>query len=333
MNHAMSRNAPAKTPACAYIVLLVLGIFAGKRLEAKQTEVLRALHNLDPAEDGDLERERHLIDLGQFAEAESLIKVSLRRDELIPSAHYLLAYTFLRQNKAKDALREYTVAAKLQPPTADDLRNVANAYAVLDDPPDAEKWMMRSVQMDPRDPNSWYGLGRIYYTEQRYGDAVTCFQKTVALDPKSVKAEDNLGLSYEQLNHIDEAIRAYRSAIALEKKYPESNGGVLFEQPLLNLAVLLIHHGQNDEAVLLLQRAEKLAPSNVTIHEQLGHVYLTQSRLDDAERELLAATSLVPDAASVHFFLGQVYRRKGQMDKAAQELTLSSTLLHKQSEP
>jgi tetratricopeptide (TPR) repeat protein len=303
------------------------------RVEATHVISPSVFQDLNPTGGTDLERARHLVDLGQFAAADAVLDAALQHHELTPEGHYLLAYTLLRQNKPKDALREYTAAAQLQPPDANDLRNVANAYAVLDDIPDAEKWMTRSVQMDATDPNGWYGLGRIYLTQQRFSDAAACFQKTLALDPQSVKAEDNLGLSLEELNRADDAIQAYRSAIALVDKYPHSNGGVLLEQPFLNLAIVLMHRNENDEALVLLQRATKLAPSNAKVHQQLGHLYLSRNWLEDAEKELLVASSLAPNDASMHFFLGQVYRREGHVEQAAKEFALSSKLLGTHSSP
>jgi len=274
-----------------------------------------------------LERAHELIKLKQFSAAEGVLDVALGNGALTPSGHYLLAYCLLRENKPEDALREYTAAAQVQPPSADDLRNVANAYAVLHDMTDAEKWMTRSVQIDAKDPNGWYGLGRIYFTQQRFGEAAACFQKTAALDPRSVKAEDNLGLTLEALNRTDDAILAYRSAIALVYKDPHANDGVLLEQPFLNLALLLVHRNENGEAVGLLEHAAQLTPSDEKVHEELGHAYLNQDKLAEAEKELLEAASLEPEVASVHFFLGQVYRRQGAKDKAAKEFARSSALL------
>ena len=112
-------------------------------------------------------------------------------------------------------LKEYTRAAQVQSPSAEDLKNVALNYVLLDDYVDADKWMSRSVQMNEKDPDAWYGLGRIRYTRQRFQDAVDSFQKTLALEPKSVKAENNLGLAYEGLNRTEDAIKAYRRALAL----------------------------------------------------------------------------------------------------------------------
>ena len=160
-------------------------------------------------------------------------------DPKAPEPHYLLAYALLREDKPADSLKEYTSAAALRPPSATDLRNVALDYVLLHDLTDAEQWMSRSLAMDGNDAETWYAMGRLHYTQGRYGDAMSCFQKTVALNPRSVKGENNLGLAYEALNRNDDAVTAYRTAIAWQRDDPAPS-----EQPLLNLAILLLHRNQ-----------------------------------------------------------------------------------------
>jgi hypothetical protein len=55
-------------------------------------------------------------------------------------AHYLLAFCLFREDKPTPSLAEYTRAAALQTPTADQLRNVALDYVLADDYVDAESW-------------------------------------------------------------------------------------------------------------------------------------------------------------------------------------------------
>ena len=186
---------------------------------------------------------QQLMHAGRFAEAEVLLRPLIAADPKAAEPRYLLAYALLREDKPADSLKEYTSAAALRTPTATELRNVALDYVLLKDLPDAERWMNRSLAMDGNDAETWYAMGRLHYTQGRYGDALTCFQKTLALNPRSVKGENNLGLAYEALNRNDDAVQAYRTAIAWQKDDPAPS-----EQPLLNLAILLLHRNQVAEA-------------------------------------------------------------------------------------
>ncbi len=196
---------------------------------------------------------------GDFKEAESALRTYLVTDSRSGDARYLLAYALLRQNKPKDSLEEYTRAAAVQTPTAEQLREVGQDYVLLDDTTDAEKWIRRSLEMSPADPEGWYSLGRLRYTEQRFGDALECFNRAIALAPGSVKVENNLGLAYEGLNRTDDAVIAYRQAIAWQDAGPPQRAS---EQPLLNLAIVLLHQGKLGEAQSLLLRAVLIAPQD-----------------------------------------------------------------------
>lgn len=273
---------------------------------------------------------QQLIASGEFKRAEAVLRAYLATDQQSALAHYQLAYALFRLDKPKDSLVEYTHAAQLQKPSAEDLKNVALDYVLLEGYEDADKWMSLSVQMNAKDTEAWYSLGRIRYTRQRFQDAVDCFMKTLALDPSSVKAEDNLGLAYEGLNRTDDAIKAYRAALALQDSTPSKPPS---EQPMLNLAIVLIHHGRPEEALPLLTRAVAIAPRDPKIREQLGHLYLQQRQFGNAQREFEEAVSLSPDSAALHFLLGQVYRRQGLEEKANAEFARASALNGSHSTP
>lgn len=271
---------------------------------------------------------QQLMHEGKFAEADAALRPLIAADTKAAEPRYLLAYTLMREDKPADSLREYTAAAALRKPTPADLRNVALDYVLLKDLGDAERWMSRSLEMDSKDAESWYAMGRLHYTQGRYSDALSCFEKTLALNPRSVKAENNLGLAYEALNQNDDAVRAYRTAIAWQKDDPRPS-----EQPLLNLAILLLHRNQTQKAQDLLQQAAQIAPKEPRIHENLGQVYLRTGETSDAVAEFDAAVKLAPENPRYHFLLGQACRRSGDDARARQEFAKSEALNGSHSTP
>jgi len=266
---------------------------------------------------------RTLIAAGDFKAAESALRTYLVTDPRSGQTRYLLAYALLRQNRPKDSLEEYTRAAALQTPTAEQLREVGQDYVLLDDTADAGKWILRSIEMDGADPEGWYSLGRLRYTEQRFGDALDCFKRAIALAPGNVKVENNLGLAYEGLNRTDDAVIAYRQAIAWQDARPSEKTS---EQPLLNLAIVLRHQGKLAEAQPLLLRAMHIAPQDPRVHEQLGQLYAQQANYAEAAKYLEAATRLDPEKSNLHFLLGQAYRHLGREPEAKTEFDAAARL-------
>ena len=260
---------------------------------------------------------------GHFPQAETLLRGELGTHPRNADALYALAYCLLRQNRAAEALRQYTTAAALRPPSSSELVNVGQAYVLLGDDADADKWTLQAIHADPKNPQAWYSLGRIRYTDQHFTEAAACFQHVLKLSPGNVKAENNLGLAYEGQNRTDDAVAAYRQAIAWQRAAPAAEAS---EQPLLNLAIVLLHRGATAEAEPLLTQAQTLAPADPQVHVQLGHLYLQQAQFDRAAKQFELATAEDPKNSSFHFLLGQAYRRLGKVQAADVEFAAARTL-------
>ncbi len=278
-----------------------------------------------------LDAARRLVAADRFAEAEAELRRGLDASSASATARFLLGYTLLREHRPQESLAEYTLAARLRTPGATDLKNVANDYALLGDYADAERWMRQSLAADPQQADGWYDLGRIFYTEQRFADALPAFQHALVLLPGSSKVQNNIGLTLEGLNREEEALLAYREAIAWQKV--ESPPPLSPEQPLLNLGIALLRRGKLPEAQTLLEQAVVLAPQDPRIHEQLGQVFLDRHDWPAAQRELRKAVDLDPESAALHFRLGQAFRRAGMRSEAEVELKKSARLLGNTSLP
>ncbi len=211
------------------------------------------------------------------------------------------------------SLAEYTRAAQLRPPTANDLKVVAVDYVLLGDFVDADRWLTKALSSNPSDADGWYYLGRTKYNENRFSEAIDAFDTCLKLDPHNVKAEDNLGLSYEGLNQTQQAVEAFRTAISWQSDASQKNA-----QPYLNLGMLLTEQGSPDGLVYL-QEAAGLAPRNAKAHEQLGRAYLTLKRWKDSQGELEEAVKLAPNSSSLHYELAINYRDQGLKDQAKKE--------------
>ena len=264
----------------------------------------------------------------RYADAEKVLRSYIADHAADADAHYLLGYVLFREDKPAESLAVYTEAARLRKPLAENLRTVSLDYVLLKDYPDAEHWIKSSLALDPNDAEAWYQMGRIEYTLNRFQDSLTAFQRSLDLDPASVKAENNLGLALEGLNRTDEAVAAYRKAIAMQAESTSPS-----EQPLLNLAKMLVDRNQLDEALPMLEKAQRIAPHDWKILEQLGHLQSEKGDLEAAAHAFEQAIAIEPQRASLHFQLGQVYRKSGAADKAAREFALVQQLQGTHSTP
>ena len=76
------------------------------------------------------------------------------------------------------------------------------------------------LQQYPRDRVVWNELGRIYFLQKKYVEAVKAFQSTLAIDPEDLQAHYNLMLCYNGLG--DDAKAEQHKARYLRYKADES---------------------------------------------------------------------------------------------------------------
>ena len=180
--------------------------------------------------------------------------------------------------------------------------------------PDAERWLLYSLNLDATDLQARYYLGRTLYNENRFDEAVNAFREVLAHNGHDVKAEDNLGLSLEGLGQMAEAKAAYQQALAWQENTADRDAG-----PSLDLGNLLLGEDHVKEALPYLQRATVLAPFDPRTYRALGKAYTHLNRLEEARIALEKAVSLAPGEAATHYVLAQLYRRLGLGEKAQAE--------------
>jgi tetratricopeptide (TPR) repeat protein len=263
---------------------------------------------------------RSLLDAGKVQEPETILRNYLATNPSSADAHFLLGYALFRDQKAKESLAEFTAGAKFRRPRADELKIVAADYVMLSDYSDADKWFSQVVSENPDDADAWYLLGRTKYNENEFAEAISSFEHALALRPRYVEAENNIGLAWKELNHHEKARAAFQAAIEWQGDAPVD------AQPFLNLGTLLADDQQGDEGISYLTTAEKLAPRNPAIHEELGKVYLALNKVPEAQSQLEQAIALAPDASALHYKLGQVLRREGLLERAQQEFAICERL-------
>jgi tetratricopeptide (TPR) repeat protein len=269
-----------------------------------------------------------LIHLEKYPDAERALRSYVGRHPNSDETLYLLGFVLYRQNRPSESLAMYTKGAALRRPTGDDLKIVGLDYVMLNDYADAVKWLERAVELEPKNKEAWYYLGRAYYTEMSVPDARKAFLTVLDLDPRDAKAENNLGLIFESEARVTEALDAYRQAIAWQQQKPRPS-----EQPYVNLGNLLMKEGRTEEAIPPLQKAVALATSNAFCHLKLGEGYLRVRRLDEARRELERATQLEPENATAHYQLGRFYQEIHDLARAKAEFDRTMELQSRVNSP
>jgi tetratricopeptide (TPR) repeat protein len=279
-------------------------------------------------DDAALSQAQSLAAAGQWTDAELALRRHLATQPESSDGHALLGFVLFKLKRPKDSMAEYVETAKLRDLTASELKMFALSCAELRLFPDAEKWITRSLEMDPRDAKAWEARGHLRFEQQHYADAIEDFERSLELAPRTVSAQTGIGLSEELLSRLDQAAAAYRTAISWQ-----APGAAEDPAPLHALGRVLLKQNRPAEALPVLRRAVAAGPENAQAHEELAKAYSSLNQLAAAQRELERAVQLAPKAARLHFALGQAYRKAGQVEKAKAELALYESLVGTRSTP
>lgn len=292
--------------------LLLLGIVGATLAFAQSTEPIET----------QLNAARQQLQQTHLPQAEQTLRDALLLAPTNAEARYLFGYVLFREKRARESLAEYTAAAQLRQPSAEELTVVASDYILLKDFADADKWLQRATTLVPTNPQTWYLLGRTQYNEDHAAEAAHSFERCLALRPQDVRAEYNLGLAYEKLQRPTDSIVAYQTAIRWQSGQAQQD-----PQPYLDLGTLLSRQERFAEALAPLELAVRFGPANALASQQLGLTFEALGRYNEAIDVLKHASALAPTAEQPHFFLGRVYRRLGRSREAAAEYATVSQLL------
>jgi Flp pilus assembly protein TadD len=74
------------------------------------------------------------------------------------------------------------------------------------------------------------------------------------------------------------------------------------------------------------QKMIEITPGDPRLHADLGFLYVTAGRFDDATRELQTAVDLTPNSAIAHYALGSVFLTRKRLDEAREQLEIAVAL-------
>jgi predicted Zn-dependent protease len=282
----------------------------------KQLDVLAAQH---PVPVG-VERVRGLALYSQdrFAEADSAFANALNADARDEEATQMRGLTLFRLGKPSDAIplleaaHNWTSETKVDPNYVlalcyldtrryDDARHAfatqygfgpdsASAYLLAarmmlrrEYVPVAQEFARKALQLDPQIPLAHALLGEIALAGEHIDDAVSEFEKERLRNPLDGSVYDRLGDAYTRAGDYVKAQQALQRALLLE---PNSTG------PYILLGKVLLKRQQPSGAVMYLERAERMDPSNYMTHSLLGQAYRALGRTEDASRETQMAQKI-----------------------------------------
>ena len=140
---------------------------------------------------------------------------------LNPVINYLLAgitlffiiVTFQRNKVWQNSINLFTDLVKKYPSQAHAHFILAKNLMDVPDLNGALVSMNRSIELDPKAPESYFYRGNIFYGQQNYTAALNDYLKAVELNPQYREAYYNIGVTYNTTNRFQESIEPLTKAI------------------------------------------------------------------------------------------------------------------------
>lgn len=253
-----------------------------------------------------------------FPRAMEAFEKVIRMDNEFGDAYYQAGLIQLRQDRFSTAAESLKKAIELEPEiNLDVYKNLAFACMRIGHYDEALKYCMKSLEVEPDDPEIFELIGGVYAKKDEWDLSVEYFLKAIGFNPNSSQAYFNLGWAYENVGLIDKSIEQYKKAIQLNPDSSESYS---------NLAWLYVKLEKPDEAIVLFEKALEIEPNDLNLLNNIGWFHTLLDNYEEALEYFKRALKLDPDNPFVHNNLGIIYLKQGDLDKAKSKLELALKL-------
>ena len=280
-------------PLC-YKAFAQLQTRRGATKEAKQTaQRLSGLAAKVPAKSPNAAEIRSnlalaLTDIGQFEEAISLCKETIRQNPDYPLAHFDLARALSGQGRLDEAIDSYKTATRLNPGHALGYTNLASCLHVAGRLDEAVETYRKSLELEPGRRESYTGLVNTLSEQGKFGQAETVCRDAIKLFPTSWDIYAGLGRAMREQGKLAEAKDAWSKAIALNP-----NNANLLNEIAWPLATASNPQRRDvAQAVELGTKAVELEPHNGNILNTLGVAQYRNSEFQKALDSLNKAMNM-----------------------------------------
>lgn len=244
--------------------------------------------------------------------AEAILAWESQHATDLPETHDLRGALLSNRNQYGDASKEFRLAVQAAPSVPEYSADLADSLIL-------EKQFQQAFEFLKSIQDQFGGmlefrfkLGVVLYGSRHYQEAISLFEKIDHEQPNLDLTQYYLGNSYSENGDLDTAQTYYKKAIALNPAQASY---------YLALAKLLRKEGNSktDEAILNLQKALHLDPSDAPTKEELAICYERKKDYAKAERFLQEVVAQTPAAMSAHVALSRIYYQDHKKDEGDAE--------------
>jgi len=193
----------------------------------------------------------NMLKQGKYPQVSRLAKQMIAKDDRNVELHYILALSYIAQNKSEvalmelkkinnlgtfgglctetnfrktiaelfdkfgnseEALTEYLLLTKLEPYESDYFFKAGYHFELRNKGGQAHKFYMKAIELNPHDSNAHFRLGYILYRSKRYNDAKLELELSIKYDSSNYQSSYYLGKIYQEMKDFQGALKAFERA-------------------------------------------------------------------------------------------------------------------------
>lgn len=190
---------------------------------------------------------------------------------------YVLALCYIDTRSYDNARKAFATQYGFSPDSAPAYLLAARMLFRREYLPIAQQFATKALELDPQLPLAHALLGEVALAGEHLDVAIAEFEKERARNPLDGNIYDRLGDAYTRSGDYIKAQQALQQALLLE---PNATG------PYIQLGKVLLKLQDPVNAMMYLERAERMDPGNYITHSLLGQAYRSLGRTEDATREV-----------------------------------------------
>jgi tetratricopeptide (TPR) repeat protein len=308
---------------------------------------------------GDAEAYAHLglLEARQehYKEAVPLYRKAIALNPSMPGLRLNLGLSQFKGGEMRGAVETFEFLLKKTPQPSPDHLRIATlaglAHYGVGEYAAAVPYLKEATAADPQNLPFRLTLAQSCLWSKQYQCVLDVYREITTLNADSAEADMLAGEALDEMKDKPAAAEQFRAAVKADPKMPNVHFGLGYllwgllqfdeaakefqaeldndanhAQALTYLADCDIQLSHPEAAPLLLEKAVRIDPKIELAHLDLGILYNSDGRHDEALRELKKAEELNPNDQTVHWRLARFYKAMGKKDEANAEFAKTRSL-------
>ena len=165
----------------------------------------------------------------------------------------------------------------------------------------------RAIDINPKDPDTYYNRGNAYYAKGNLEQAVFDYNKAIEINPVYFKAYYNRGVFHHAKGNFEQAISDYNKAIEINPKFLD----IYYKRGNAYHA-----KGDLEQAIADYNKAIEINPQDPNAYYNRGAIYNARGKLAQAIFDYSKVIEISPAYPKVYYNRGIAYYAKGNFEQA-----------------